>query len=319
MSEALLAVRVRSGLVETLHYGAVAVAGADGELLACAGDVDQPFYLRSAAKPFQAFVSQESGAGLEPVQLALACASHRGHPVHVAVVRSMLEGAGLEESHLRCPPAWPIAESAARRLAAAGETEPRAIWNNCSGKHAAFLRACVASGWPVDSYLHPDHPLQRRIIDFVTELSGDSAEPVGVDGCGAPVLRTTTVAMARLFARLATMEELSEVFEAMHRYPALVSSNGEGDASIAVATKSAAKGGAQGCLGVAVKDRHGVAVKCWDGSMEIATMTAIVALDKIGDLSPEARRRLEALARPPVYGAGNVVGAVESRLDLEVA
>jgi L-asparaginase II len=319
VSEALLAVRVRSGLVETLHHGAVAVAGSDGELVASAGDVDQPFYLRSAAKPFQAFVSQESGAGLEPVQLALASASHRGHPVQVAVVGAMLESAGLDESHLRCPPAWPIAESAARRLAASGETEPRAIWNNCSGKHAAFLRACVASGWPVDSYLHPDHPLQRRIIDLVTDLSGEGAEPVGIDGCGAPVLRTTAVAMACLFARLGTMEELSQVFQAMHRYPALVSANGEGDASVAQATNAAAKGGAQGCLGVAVKGRHGVAVKSWDGSLEIATMTAIAALEKVGDLWPEAVRRLEPLARPPVLGAGMVVGAVESRLDLVVA
>lgn len=316
MTESLLAVRVRSGLVETMHHGAVAVAGADGELVAKAGDIDRPFYLRSAAKPFQATVSQGAGASLAPVELALATGSHRGQPVHVAIVESMLAAAGLDESHLRCPPSWPLSEAATRRLVASGEVQPRAIWNNCSGKHAGFLRACAASGWPVDSYLHPEHPLQRGIVELVTELSGHPAEPVGIDGCGAPVLRTTARAMARLFARLAVMGEMSEILDTMHRYPALVSSNGEGDTSIAVTANAAAKGGAQGCLGVAVRGRHGVAVKSWDGSMEMAVVGAIAALWQVGDLWPEAMRRLEALARPPVTGGGRVVGVVEPRLDL---
>jgi len=318
LTESLLAVRARSGLVETMHYGAVAVAGPDGQLVAVAGDIDRPFYLRSAAKPFQAFVSQGAGASLTPVELALAAASHRGHPVHVAIVEAMLADAGLDESHLRCPPTWPLSEVAIRRLVASGERQPRAVWNNCSGKHAAFLRACTASGWPVDSYLHPEHPLQRRIVEFVTESSGHPAEPVGIDGCGAPVLRTTARAMARLFAHLAAMEEISEVFDTMHRYPALVSSNGEGDAAIAVAANAAAKGGAQGCLGVAVRGRHGVAVKSWDGSMEVAVVAAIAALGTVGDLWPEAMRRLEILARPPVTGGGRVVGTLEPRLDLDL-
>lgn len=316
MSEATLAVSIRSGLVETIHYGSVAVAGREAELVATAGEVGWPFYLRSAAKPFQAFISQEYGAGLEPVELAVASASHRGQPVHIALVRAILAKAGLDESHLRCPPDWPLSVTAERRLVASGETAPKPIWHNCSGKHAAFLRACVASGWPVESYLHPEHPLQRRIVEFVSEMSGCSAEPVGIDGCGAPALRTTAAGMARLFARLATTKELSDVFQAMHRYPALVSSNGEGDCSIAVATNSAAKGGAQGCLGVAVWGRHGIAVKSWDGSMGIASVGAIAAMSQVGDLWPEARTRLEPLARPPVHGAGQVVGTVEPRLDL---
>jgi L-asparaginase II len=168
----------------------------------------------------------------------------------------------------------------------------------------------------VDSYLHPEHPLQRKIVEFVTEWSGHPAEPVGIDGCGAPVLRTTTRAMALLFARLAVMEDMSEIFDTMHRYPSLVSSNGEGDASIAVAANAAAKGGAQGCLGVAVGGRHGIAVKSWDGAMEVAVVGAIAALWKVGDLWPEAMRRLETLARPPVTGGGRVVGTVEPRLEL---
>lgn len=310
--------RHRSGLVESTHHGTVAVAGRDGELVASFGEIDRPFYLRSAAKPFQALVSQEAGAALSSIQLALAAASHRGHPVHVGIVEGMLGEAGLEASHLRCPPSWPLSQTAARRLVARGEAGPRQIWNNCSGKHAGFLRACASSGWPLDSYLDPAHPLQRRIIEVVSQLSQHPVEPVGTDGCGAPVLRTTARAMARLFTQLGNLSQLEEVFTAMHRYPALVSSNGEGDASIAVATNSAAKGGAQGCIGVSVRGGRAFAVKSWDGSSETAVVAAISALEQIGDLWPEAMRRLDSLARPVILGGGDVVGAVEPRLDLSL-
>lgn len=313
---ALLASRVRSGLDETYHTGAVAVSGTDGSLLAHAGDIDTPFYLRSSAKPFQAFVSQLSGAELEPLELAMASASHRGHPVHIALVESMLDTAGLDESALQCPEAWPLSPDAARRLHLAGQSRPRRIWHNCSGKHAGFLRACVGSGWPVDSYLSPEHPLQKQIIAFVSELGENPVEPVGVDGCGAPVLRTTARAMSLLFARLACDPSLREVFESMHRYPSLIASNGEGDSNIAMAINAAAKGGAQGCIGVAVEGRLGMAVKSWDGSGDIAGVGAVAALDELEELTPTARSALAGTARPAVLGGGTRVGETTPRLEL---
>lgn len=296
--------------------GAVAVSDSDGSLLARAGDIDTPFYLRSSAKPFQAFISQQCGAQLEPLELAMASASHRGHPVHVTLVQSMLEVAGLEEAALQCPEAWPLSPDAARRLHVAGESRPRRIWHNCSGKHAGFLRACVGSGWPIESYLSPEHPLQKRIIEFVSELGEHSVEPVGVDGCGAPVLRTTARAMSLLFARLACDELLCEVFESMHRYPSLIASNGEGDSTIAMAINAAAKGGAQGCIGVAVEGRIGVAVKSWDGLGDIADVGAVAALDDLGELTPTARSVLAGTARPAVLGGENRVGETTPRLEL---
>lgn len=311
-----LASKVRSGLEETHHFGALAISGQDDSLLAHAGDIDRPFYLRSSAKPFQAFISQESGAALEPLELAMASASHAGHPVHVALVRSMLVQAGLDESALQCPEDWPLSPDAARRLHLDGSERPRRIWHNCSGKHAGFLRACVGSGWPIDSYLSPDHPLQRRIIEFVSDLGSQQVEPVGVDGCGAPVLRTTVRTMSRLFSRLACEPALQEVFGAMHRYPALIGSNGAGDSTIAMALNAAAKGGAQGCVGVAVEGRFGLAVKSWDGLGEIAAAAAVAALDELGELTPTARSALADIGRPGVLGGGCRVGETVPKLEL---
>ncbi len=312
-----LATSIRSGLVETVHEGAVAVVDGDGSLLAWYGEIDRPFFIRSSAKPFQATVTQEAGADLQPLELAMACASHRGFPVHIALVESMLARGGLEESHLRCPADWPIHPVAQRLVVGSGATAPRRIFHNCSGKHAGFLRACVAQGWSIDSYLSPEHPLQRRVIELVTELGGVDVEPVGVDGCGAPVLRTTARAMALLYARLATEERFASVYEAMHRYPSLIGCNDEGDTEIAIALDAVAKGGAAGCIGVGLGGRLGLAAKCWDGSGNVANVAAISALDQLGELSPTAARSLETISSPAVLGGGVPVGEIVSRFELE--
>lgn len=315
----MLAEQIRSDLVETYHDGAVAVVDTAGTVVASSGEIDRPFFLRSSAKPFQATVSQEAGADLTPLEMAMACASHRGYPVQVSLVSSMLGVADLDESALGCPHDWPLGERARVAVLQAGASERRRIWHNCSGKHAGFLRACAAAGWDLDSYLSPDHPLQQRVVALVSELGEHPAAPVGVDGCGAPVLRTTARVMALMFARLATEERLSSAFTAMHRYPALIGANGEGDTEMAIATHSAVKGGAAGCVGVALRRGLGIAVKSWDGSSLVANLGAVATLQALGGLSPPARSALDPVLCPPVLGGGRPVGSFQSRLELELA
>jgi len=303
-------------LAETSHDGAVAVVAPDGTLIASSGDIDRPFFMRSAAKPFQAVVSQEAGSMMELLELVMACASHRGFPAQIALVDKILGKVGLDESALGCPFDWPLSPRAAHGVWHGGAPRRRRIWHNCSGKHAGFLRACVASGWPVDSYLDPDHPLQRRVIALTSDLGEMSVEPVGVDGCGAPVLRTTARVMGLMYARLATEPRLAEVFGVMRRYPALVGANEEADTEIAIATGGAAKGGAAGCIGVAVDGRFGLAVKSWDGLGSIAAMAAATSLQRLGVLNATAVAALDPVLHPPVHGGGRVVGHLESRLEL---
>jgi L-asparaginase II len=312
----LLAAKTRSGLVETIHDGAIAVVSADGDLIAWSGDIDRPFYLRSAAKPFQAAVAQESGALLRPIELAIAAGSHDGEPVHIALVDSMLRTVGLDSSHLRCPPSWPLSAEAGRRLSREGHVSPRRIWHNCSGKHAAWLRAALAQGWSTEGYLSPDHPIQRKVVDLISDLGQFHVDPVGVDGCGAPVLRTTARVMALLFARLSARPSLRPVFTAMHRYPNLVSGSGNGDSAIALALNAAAKRGAEGCFGVALESRLGVAVKSWDGLLEPAIVGAVAAIEALGEISPYVADRIGLIGRPPVMGGDLEVGQMEPRVEL---
>ncbi len=315
----MLAAKTRSGLVETIHDGAVAVVSADGDLIAWSGEIDRPFYLRSAAKPFQAAAAQEAGAQLGTPELAVASGSHDAHPVHVAFVESMLHTVGLGESDLLCPRDWPLSPDAGRRLARDGHAVPRRIWHNCSGKHAAWLRAARAQDWPTHNYLEPDHPIQQRILELVSHLGKYRADPAGIDGCGAPVLRTTTRAMARLFAGLSSEASLRPIFTAMHRYPALVSGTGNGDTSIAMAINAAAKRGAEGCIGVGVENRLGIAVKSWDGLQIAADVGVAAALDATCQSSAHVMRQLDVVGRPKIKGGGMTVGEVEPRLELQWA
>jgi L-asparaginase II len=303
--------------VETYHEGAVAVISGDGELIGRFGDIDRPFFLRSAAKPFQAVVSQRAGAALRPTELALAAGSHDGHPVHVAIVESMLASVGLNPADLGCPPGWPLSGDATARYHALGMADPRPEWHTCSGKHAAWLRAALAAGWPLESYLSPEHPIQIEVMQLVSELGAFQVTPVGIDGCGAPVLRTTTRVMARLYAGLAVLPELRELYDAMHTYPALASGTGNGDASVTTAIGAVAKRGAAGCIGVAVGGRLGVAVKSWDGSQEVADSAIVATLAALGALPPYPQRVLSSVARPVVLGGGRQVGELEPRVELE--
>jgi L-asparaginase II len=299
---------IRSGLVEAEHpISAVAVDDA-GRVLAAWGDPERTTFLRSAAKPFQATVSQESGAALPPEWLALACASHGGQPVHLAVVRAMLDEVGLSPAHLRCPPAWPLSEGARDRAVAAGHRHPARLFHNCSGKHAAMLRACRAQGWPEDTYPHPDHPLQRAIVGLVTELTGIEASPVGIDGCGLPVMRGTLRGLARGFATLTTQPRFAEVVAAMSRFPALVADNERPDGRIGAWWGGPLKVGAQGLIAAG---RHGIgfAVKAHDGSSSVAAVGMMEAIRQLGLLPTFAQDALADVAAPPVLGGGEPVGA----------
>ncbi len=156
-------------------------------------------------------------------------------------------------------------------------------------------------------------------MEFVSDFGGFDATPVGVDGCGAPVQRTTTRAMALLYAHLSSLAELRQVFVAMHRYPALVSGYGNGDAILARSTNSAAKRGAEGCVGVAVEGRLGVAAKSWDGNQAVADQAMAATLVEIGVATGHSATRLEGLLHPAVHGGGKTVGELETRLEMRWA
>ena len=300
---------LRSGLPESSYDVTVYATDVDGTTLFSSGDPDRPLFYRSAIKPFQLTAAIESGLELPPEHLALASASHGGWPVHLAIVRRILADAGLDESALRCPPSWPLAQGARDLQVAAGERSQRRIFHNCSGKHAGFLATCVAAGWPVDSYLDPVHPLQQAILGVVGDATGVSPEPVGVDGCGAPTLRGSVRGLAHGFATLSSSPRFRTAANAVSRFPALVADNSRADGMLARWWGGPVKVGAEGQIGIG---RHGIgiAAKTAAGKSEVAVAAVIAAADRLGLVSDAMRSGLANEIAPPILGGGRPVGAI---------
>lgn len=302
----------RSGLVEAVFPVAVVAVDASGAVLAASGDVrDREFFMRSAIKAVQAEVSDRMGAALRLEQVALAAASHRGHPIHVAHVEQMLLEVGLEVGHLRCPPDRPGSPDADRAWAARGRSGPDRVFHNCSGKHAAMLRACVANDWPLD-YTPPDHPLQRLVVTAAAEATGRAVTPVGIDGCGIPTLRSDVVGLARAFAAVATDDRFTRVRDAAMRFTALTGDGDHRESVIARAFPGVVKGGAMGCIGLGWPEGGlGFAAKCWTGDSTAAAVGLLDLMGTMGVLSGHARTLLAGVMAPPVLGGGHPVGRFE--------
>ena len=309
----LLAEVVRSGYVESTHHGSVVALRPDGSVALALGELDQPVFPRSSNKPLQAVGMLE--AGWQPAsaeQLALATASHSGEEGHLAVVREMLDGIGVDQ--LANPPMLPLDEAAAHALLARGE-QPSALTMNCSGKHAAMLATCVANGWPTAGYVDPDHPVQRAILATVERLAGERVKHVAVDGCGAPQHALSLTGLARAFSRLATgPDPLRRTAEAMRSCPWHVGGTGRDVTRLMEQIPGlVAKDGAEGVYAAALPDGSAVALKISDGAGRARTPVLVAALRALGATSEV----LDELATVPVLGGGRPVGQVRVSAAME--
>jgi L-asparaginase II len=317
-----LATVVRSGVVESVHLGHVAVCDTEGRLVASLGDPDRVLFPRSSMKPLQAAVSRSwIDAELPDDQLAIMCSSHNGEPVHVEAVLAVLRRAGLDESALRCPPAWPWRVEDGRGLEA-----PARRFHNCSGKHAGMLLAAASRGEQLDTYLDSSHPLQRAVVDAVLRMSGQRDVRTGVDGCGAPVHAMPLRAMATLFARIGSpprdepvATELSACTRAMRAHPYLVAGGDRADTALMETVDGlVTKGGAEGLSCAAAPDRGvAVAVRVDDGSPRAAAPALIRALELLGILTEHQLGVLDRFARPPVTGGERPVGSLTSTFSFD--
>ncbi|BAL92890.1 putative L-asparaginase II [Actinoplanes missouriensis 431] len=294
---------VRSGFVESVHHGIVALTVGKSF-----GDVDSPFFPRSSNKPLQTVGLLNAGlVPREEADLALMSGSHDGEPFHIERVRAMLAAAGLGPEALRCPADLPLGEAARNAwLRGGGEAEP--ILMNCSGKHAGMLATCVVNGWPLESYLEVGHPLQKALADAVSRLAGEPIAAFGVDGCGAPIFAISPMGLARAFQRLVEAEPGTperRVADAMRAHPALVAGTGTEDTVLMTAIPGLlVKKGADGVAAAALPGLGAVALKISDGATRARVPVLLEALRRLGAETPEIPE--------VVLGGGRPVGEVRA-------
>ncbi|GAA5147648.1 asparaginase [Nocardioides marinquilinus] len=312
VSPVVVAEIVRSGFVEGHHYGSVVALAPDGSVDWSVGAVETAVLPRSCNKPLQALGMVRAGLDLPDDLLALACASHSGEPFHLDGVRRILDSAGLDASALQTPPDHPL-DDAARAEALREGREPDAISMNCSGKHAAMLATCVLNGWDLATYRDAAHPLQVAIAETFAEATGEPVEVVAVDGCGAPLLSTSLVGLARAFRRLAVADDGPErrVAEAIRRHPEFVSGTRRDELTLLRAIPGAiGKAGAESCYAVALPDGRAVALKVDDGAPRARPVVMAAALARCGVDSDAVR----ATGTLPVLGGGVPVGEIRATL-----
>lgn len=288
-------------MIESYHRGWIVVCDAAGNVLDSAGDPEAYTYVRSSAKPFQALPLVLSGAvgafGLIDEEISIACASHNAEERHLAAVRSILARAGLDEGALQSGPHPPMYSPAAEELIRRRE-KPTRIHGNCSGKHAGMLAVCVHEGWDPAGYRRPDHPLQRRILELVTQVCGLEPDEVllGGDGCGVPTFAMPLRGLATGFARIATGERLADdlaeaarrVRDAMREHPFMVAGTGRFDTEVMEAANLIAKSGAEGVFAAGSPDGWGMAIKASDGAARAVRPVASAALARRGVGVPAA-------------------------------
>ena len=321
MANPVLVEVTRGDVVESIHRGAAAIADARGHITFCIGEVTYPIYPRSSLKPFQALPLVESGAadafGLGSEDLALACASHSGEPMHTERVKAWLQRIGCKESDLACGPQAVRYEPVAQEMTKRGE-EPMRIHNNCSGKHTGFLT--VAKHWNIatEGYERIDHPVQQAVGRALGELAGEEEMPWGIDGCTAPNFALPLAAFARALARLAAPQQLAEprrtaakrLVEAMIAHPELVSGTGRACATLMRAAKgrAAVKIGAEGFYaGIVPEYGLGIALKIDDGAARAAETAMATILYKM-ELTGDDKAARELMRGPITNTRGETVG-----------
>jgi len=341
-AESLVEVR-RGAITESRHRGHVVAVEPDGNVVAFLGSPEYVTFLRSSAKPFQAMPLLVSGAadrfGFTDREVALACASHNGEPIHTEIAASMLQKIGLGPEALKCGVHEPYSAEAARVLRERGEA-PNVLHNNCSGKHAGMLAVALHLGAPIETYNKPEHPVQIEIGKTIAKFANVPVEDLAVatDGCAVPVFGMTVKAMALAYARLvsppatfdaATRNACRRIVRVMTANPELIGGTSERlDTEImrAAPGQLVSKVGADGVYTAGINPCEqwpnglGLAFKIEDGDDRRARPPVVVeSLRQLGVLRDAS---LEAVARyaffPVLNRPGEVVGEVRAEFDLKI-
>jgi L-asparaginase II len=325
----------RGGVVESSHLGHVAVVDATGRLLYAFGDPYRQTFARSAMKPLQTVPVIETGTAerfaFEQADLSLCCASHSGEARHRTRAMNVLNRAGQPETVLQCGTHVPRDEESYKELIREGR-DLTPIYSNCSGKHSGMVATAVHMGEDPTDYHLPEHPVQQRILDVVSDLTSYPKEDIhmGVDGCGVPVHRVPLANLAYAFAKFAKPDVIENpvrqaavqrIGDAMAAHPEMVGGNNRYCTDLMREFKGRVVGkvGAEAvyCMG----DRQtglGIAIKVEDGGPRAvyAVMNEVLRQLGIGTDGP-----LEALCEytnPLILNmSGKEVGQVKADFVLQ--
>ena len=334
----------RGKVVESVHFGSIAIMNSHGVLISFHGDPNGIHFLRSSAKPFQAIPLIENNGQtkwqLSKEEIAIFCASHTGTNHHVEVLTKLQEKLKVTEDDLLCGIHPPV-DTKTRETMLKQNIPPTPNRHKCSGKHTNMLALAKLMKAPLNEYISPNHPIQEEILKTFGEMCllnpGEILQ--GTDGCSAPVFAIPLKNAALGYARLCDPWELHPkrahacriITDAMMSHPEMVSGPGKFDTRLMDVTsgKIISKGGAEGyqliCIMPDVLEPGspglGIAIKISDGDARNRSRPA-VALEILRQLGAISFQELDSLSEYgpelPVRNWRNlVVGKAYPTFELE--
>ena len=323
---------------ETLHLGSIAVVDGDGNTVYQVGAPEERFPLRSTIKPVQLLPLLLDGLDtkheLNHADLAIMMSSHHGEEIHTQRVSSLLNRFELEPSQLRCGTHPPHLEHDRLQLLLKGTTAS-VLHCNCSGKHTGMLAVCAEKGWPLESYLEADHPLQQRILKLIRQLASIPDKQKlnwTIDGCSLPTYSLNLLELARVFSRLASPDLLGEIEQqpgapliqklrnAAQNNPEMITGSHSFDTRLMTryGDRLFAKSGADGMYAMALSPSQahprglGIAYKVADGDPG-HNIRELVAVNVLRQLEPNSFTDIDEFIDPRrLNNVGTVVGSMQS-------
>lgn len=324
----------RGELLESAHWGHIAVVSSEGELLYSVGDPERVTYARSSMKPLQAVPIVESGAmefySLEEADLSLACASHSGESQHTDRVLGVLERVNLTIEDLKCGTHIPRCQVAYKKLIKA-DREVTPEFNNCSGKHTGMLATAKYLNESTHDYYKVEHPVQQRILEVISDIAQVPEEEIeiGIDGCGVPVHGIPLENLALAFARMANPADFSDsrknaiekVTGSMISAPEMVGGTERfcTDLMKNAGGRLFGKAGAEGvyCIGDK-KTGIGIAIKIEDGNGRATSPAAMEVLKQLNILDENQLKQMESYHYPVLLNARQeAIGQLSPRFILK--
>jgi L-asparaginase II len=311
-SAPIVATVTRQGVAESVHHGIGVVVDNTGKVLRTLGDPSTLVFPRSTLKPVQTLTVLELGTPLEPVEMALASASHFGSARHRAAVDAFLHNHQLSENLLQCPVDWPLGDDAKEALLRSDNPEKSRLAMNCSGKHAGFLACCQHMGWDLENYLENSHPIHMAIAERLAQLAGEKIALTTPDGCGAPLHLISLTGLARAISQVVSghTPESHTLVAAIAEHSWAIAGEGHANTVVIDALGGIAKIGAEGLVVIGLPSGVTAAVKILDGSMRATTPVALAMLGSVGAADKALIESLIERTSARIYGGTAVTGGL---------
>lgn len=297
----LLVQYIRDGLAEQEHYGYIILANKQKAFDFTGDTKNQPFYLRSCAKPLQASLIIDFGLdkyyNLTEEEIALCCASHAGEEIHVKIAKNLLKKIELDEGYLKCGLHKPISKTEQQKLFLNNEKE-NILQNNCSGKHIMMLALCKMKGWNLETYDKAEHPLQLAIKNKIYELCGITKEyPITKDGCGVPIMSMPLENMLHGYLNIFCNPQYEKIKKAFLNHPYIIGGENRTDTKIMENSEGLiAKVGAGGlCIVVNTNTEEAFVVKISDSDMKARELVVLKVLENLHWADIDADRTIKTL------------------------